>query len=285
MPSPTCPDNCDVDLAPVKFDDCNPKVLFSEIRRIFIGKKTGAAFSNWLIATEWITRLSNTSVTGDDYIRALTVIADKPAGAPVTKQISNGRTITIGKDNTLNFTIDDVTPENYEWMRTIECGGKFRFWFETSGGYIYGGNEGFLANFGTIDDLLPRGLEEIETIAGTIVWRSKFSPDRGLSPIYDGDTPATPTSFDSIFDFDTTATPTAIGGASGTASATDADQHFEFNVIASPSGLPMSMNINVSTVLELVVDFPSDYEGAAFRYTDKAGAVHAGVFTDGDVDF
>lgn len=196
MPVPTCPTNCSSALPAVNFDACNPEVNLSEIRRIFIARKNAEAFTDWDQATEWTTRISETDVDNENAIRPLTVIADKPAPTPVTVEISNGRTITTRKDHVINYTIDDVSEENYEFMRELECGGQYRIWYETEGGYMYGGNEGILVNV-TGDDILNRGRDEIETIAGTLTWRSKFHPDRVKSPIFDSDyseppTPPTP---------------------------------------------------------------------------------------------
>lgn len=186
MPLPTCPTDCSSALAPVSFSKCNPDINLSEIRRIFIAKANSAAFTDWKLATEWTERVSATDIIDDDTIRALTVIADKPAAAAVYKDISNGRRMLLYKDHTLNYTIDDVSPENYEFMRTLECGGLYKIWYETEGGYLYGGNDGILVTL-TGDDLLNRGADEIETIAGTATWRKKFSPERALSPIYDSE--------------------------------------------------------------------------------------------------
>lgn len=286
MATPTCAANCDVNLPVVSFDDCNPEILFSEIRRVFIAKKNADPFTDWTDATEWETRLSQDSITGDDYIRPLTVIADKPAAAAVSKDISNGRKKIIGKDHTINVTIDDVTDENYEFMRALECGGKFRFWYETSGGKMYGGNEGFTAEF-NLDDILNRGVDEIETLAGAITWRSKFSPERIDSPIFESETGGStpPTTFDSTISFASSATPSAVAGVTGTASATDAEQAFEFNAISPRTGTPISMTIKVGGTTELVVDTTTDYSGQWFKYTDKAGTVHNGHFANGDVNF
>lgn len=286
MPNPTCPDNCDFALPTVLFDDCAPVVIYSEIRRIFMAKKAAAAFTDWTDATEWLARMSQSSTTGDDYIRALTVIGDKPAASDVSKDISNGRKIVIGKDHTVNFTIDDVSDANYNFMRGMECGGEFRFWYESAGGYMYGGNEGFLASV-SINDILNRGVDEIETLAGVITWRSKFSPERALSPIFDTSAGGAPTTYDTLIG-PYTATPltkSGAGGVSGTVSATDADQKFEYNAISSPIGTPATMNIKVSAVLEIVIDFPTDYIGQFFKYTDKAAAIHIGQFINGDRNF
>jgi hypothetical protein len=282
MPNPTCSATCDITLPVINFDDCNPEVNFSEIVRFFIAKKGAAAFTNWLSSSEWLTRISETSTTGNDYIRALTVIGDKPAATDVIKEISNGRKKVIGKDHIINFTIDDVSQENYDFMRALECGGIFKFWYETAGGKIFGGNEGFDAQV-SMNSVLARGKDEIETIAGVISWRAKFSPERGISPIFTGSS-SIPTTFDTTLDFASSTTDSAAG-VSGTAGSTDADQLFEFNAITPQVGTPQSMSIKVSSVEELTVDFTTDYLGQYFRYTDKAGVEHTGVFTNGDVLF
>jgi hypothetical protein len=284
MPVPTCAGDCDVTLAPVKFNDCQPVVAFSEIRRIFIAKKGAAPFNNWKAAGEWIARISETNITGDDYIRALTVIADKPAAASVFKEISNGRRVVIGKDHTINFTIDDVSDENYEFMRTLECGGEYRFWYETEGGRMFGGDDGFLARVDA-NSVLNRGRDEIEIINGVMTWRTKFSPERAISPIYNGSSGVTPTTFDTTLTV-ATATTDTDQGVTATVSATNADQKFEFNAISPRVGTPASMSIKVGGVEEMTVDFTTDYLGTYFKYTDKTGFVHSGgQFTNGEVNF
>lgn len=282
MPNPTCPTNCDVDLPVVNFDDCNPVIAYSEIRRIFLAKKGAAAFTNWTAAAEWTTRMSQTSIVGDDYIRPFTVIGDKPAPAGVVKNISNGRIITIGKDHTLNVTIDDVSDENYEFMRALECGGEYKLWYETEGGYMYGGNNGILVR-ASFDDILARGRDEIELINGVLTWRSKFSPERTASPIFTG-SGTIPTVFDTVLEFSAATTDSAAGVA-GTVAAIDADQLFEFNAITPQVGTPASMSIEVATVEEITIDYTTDYNGQYFKYTDKAGVEHTGTFTNGTVNF
>lgn len=284
--NPTCSTNCQVDLKPVKFSDCNPVVENSEIRRIFIAKSIAKPFTNWANEAEWLTRMSESSVTGDDYIRVLTVIADKPAAAAVTKDISNGRKVNLGKDHTVNVTIDDTSDVNYEFMRSLECGGKFRIWYETMGGNMYGGNGGITKASVDFNDVLNRGVEEYDTFAGVITWRNKFHPERIKSPIFDADDDGgtAPSSYDTIQTFATTATKTSEG-VTTTLAAVDPDAKFEFNKIASPGGTPASMSIVVSSAEQATVDFPADYLGSYFRYTDVAGVPHTDVFKNGTVNF
>lgn len=182
MPTVSCPNSCETALPEVKFSKCSPNIVLSEIVRIFVGKQTTQPFNNWKDASEWTQRLSETANTANA-IRPLTVIADKPAGSPVVKEISNGRKYNLRKDFTVNIEIDDVSPENYEFMRVTQCGGEYKLWFETAGGRIYGGNEGIDASL-VLDNVLGRGKDEIEKITGTASWSDKFSPKMALSPIF-----------------------------------------------------------------------------------------------------
>lgn len=282
MPNPTCPANCDSDLPVVSFSDCNPQVNSSEIRRIFFKKTTGAPFTNWLNAAEWEARLSQTDTANDDTIRSLDVIGDLPAGAQVVKDISKRRRITISKDRTLNFTIDDLSPQTYEAARILECNNQYDWWFETEGGYMLGGNTGFRANI-DINYVLARGADATEELQGVLTWRYKFMPERGLSPIFDSGN-VTPTTFDTEFTF--VSDVDADGeGVAATAPATSATTKFEFNAIDSPIGTPSNMNINIDGDLFMIVTFPSDYTGTAFKLTDADGIVRTGVFTNGNVNF
>ena len=182
MPTVSCPNSCETALPEVKFSKCSPNIVLSEIVRIFVGKQTTQPFNNWKDASEWTQRLSETANTANA-IRPLTVIADKPAGSPVVKEISNGRKYNLRKDFTINIEIDDVSEENYEFMRVTQCGGEYKLWFETAGGRIYGGNEGIDASL-VLDNVLGRGKDEIEKITGTASWSDKFSPEMALSPIF-----------------------------------------------------------------------------------------------------
>src|SRR4051812_8166799 len=112
--------NCaDFNLPITKFDDCNPVVNYSEIERIFVAGPQAADFANIADATEWGTRLSQTTA-GADAIRGLVVIGDMPAAAGVSKDLSNGRKKVIGKDYTVNYSVDDISDENYNFFRELD---------------------------------------------------------------------------------------------------------------------------------------------------------------------
>lgn len=278
--------NCiDFNLPITGFNDCDPTVNFSEIERIFVAGPKAAAFSNISQAAEWTTRLSQTDIASADTIRALTVIGDLPAAADVVRELSNGRKKRLSKDFTLNYTVDDISDYNYSFFEFLDEQPIIRlFGFETQGGkmYVYG-NDGILVN-NSSNGVLARGREEVEVENGVITWRNVKRPSRIDSPIFDNGTTVVPTTFDTLLSFAATTTPSA-SGVGGTASAVDPDQKFEFNAISPRLGTPMSMSLKVATVEEATIDFTSDYVGEYFKYTDKAGAVHTGTFTNGTVSF
>lgn len=184
MANPICPTDCTQPLADVLFEDCAPNINPSEIQKIFLTKVDEVPFTDWKSPTEWTTRISAAGTTAGA-IRELIVIGDKPAAAGVSKDISGNRKFIIGKDHSVNFSVDDVSDENYEFMRSTECGGIYKMWYETKGGFMFGGNEGIRVSI-SMDSVLNRGADEIEMLTGVATWRSKFSPERVVSPIFAG---------------------------------------------------------------------------------------------------
>ena len=178
----TNPNGCESDLPVVNFNECNPTIVLSEIQTIFLAKNHASEFDDIESPMEWAKRLSMTT-TDKDAIRPITVIADKPAGSPVVKELSNGRKKTVRLDQTLNVEIDDITNENYNFMRVLQRGGQYKMWYKTAGGKIYGGNEGISDVFLQLNEVLGRGKDEIEKIQGTVTWSDERSPERDYSPI------------------------------------------------------------------------------------------------------
>lgn len=276
-----CATDCSTSLPPVNFSSCAPQINLSEIGRVFIAKSNAAPFENWLSPVEWAARLEQ-SGGSDDAIRTLTVIGDKPAPTGTPVSISGGRTVISNKTHVVNFTIDETTPENHEFMRALECGGQFKIWYETLGGLLFGGNDGILATI-AIDMVLERGTESLMVLNGTATWKNRFTEERGISPIAGsgGDVPAT---FNTTLDFSADVDDTEAG-VTGTVAATNAVKKFEFNAITPQVGTPQSMEINVSSVSAIVVDYTSDYNGHPFRYVHSTGVVYTGTFVNGSRDF
>jgi hypothetical protein len=178
---PTCATGCADALAvmpAVKFDDSCPEVNQGEITAIYLALR-GNPFANWEQAAEWTTRLAAVDNTK---IVKLTVIGDKPKPAANQLEISNGRKVTLAKDHVVNFTIDETNAINHEAIRTLQCGGNFDAWYETSGGLLFGGNAGLPAS-AECDMTIPREKGGLIVYEGTLTWKAKYTEERTVSPI------------------------------------------------------------------------------------------------------
>ena len=130
---------------------------------------------------EWTARLSNGGALAND-IRTLHVIGSKPVPTADEKEISLGRKISSKKAHTLPFKIDETNQINHEFMRSMECGGQFLFWYETSGGLMFGGNEGIKGSF-ILDMEIPESETDFILLTGKADWKAKFTEERSLSPL------------------------------------------------------------------------------------------------------
>lgn len=283
--NPVCSNNCLYDLPEVSYNTCAPKVFQSQLRRILVGKANAAPLDDWKQAASYTNRVSQNNKAGNDYIRAITCTGDKPAPSNNTKSIENQQLIQINKTHIVNFSIFQISDDNYEFMRGSECGTIVRlFMFETMGGVAFGSNEGQLVSL-VMDDVLTGGDEDLETITGQMQWKSKFSLERtSVSPIFDIDYNAAVAAglFDTLQSF-IDATEANSEGVNTTVPAISANAKFEFNKLVGLIGAPTTMTLKLAGATVAIVDFPSDYTGSQFKFTDDASVVHTGVFTAGNV--
>jgi hypothetical protein len=179
--NPVCATGCDNALESLpawNFSECAPEVNAGEIESIFMGVP-GNAFTDWKSAAEWNARL--TSLTATKLVR-LTVSGEKPKPTGNSKDISGGRKIQLDSDHVLNFTIDETSEANHDAIRQLECGGQFLFWYETSGGLMFGGNDGILASI-SAGMVIPKSRKDALTYEGSLTWSAKFTEERIVSPI------------------------------------------------------------------------------------------------------
>ena len=176
---PTC---TSVALPAVTADFCSPDINFGEIDKIYF-TNDGAPLTDWNDLAEWNTRLDNADVTPDnDKIRFLHVIGDKPAPEKPVIEFSQGRKTYPDPDHTINIRVDETGADNYALLLFLEqnAGQQLRMWYQ-AGKYLYGGNEGILANL-NLDDIIPESDEELNTFAGTITWEGGH-PERIANPM------------------------------------------------------------------------------------------------------
>lgn len=161
-------------------DDCAGDTFASEIEELYIAKADAIAFADWTDPAEWATRLSQTLQVGNE-IRKIIVIGDKPAAQSNILNVSKKRKKKVDASHVLNFDIDDLTQDNYDFARDMQKGYQVRAWYKNRGGNMFGGNEGVLAYL-EINPVLGRG-DEIEKLVGSLSWNSVQDPERVTSPI------------------------------------------------------------------------------------------------------
>ena len=177
---PTCPTDCS-GLPAVYFDECAPDVHYGEVVKLYMAAVDAADFTNVELLGEWTTRLSDAGVD-PDAIRELTVYGELPEAEQTEITISGDRTVVGYKQFTLNFEVDETNDINYNWLMNLECNLKFKIWFETSDGRLYGGNEGIEATV-RANLMIPKERTDIVKFIGTAKWKSIFSPLVGDSPM------------------------------------------------------------------------------------------------------
>lgn len=178
---PTCPADCAGALPDPLFNECAPTVGYGEISKIYLAKADADVLTNVEDLAEWITKLA-LGIADGNAIRAYTVIGDLPEPEATEVVISGNRTIRGFKKFTLAFEIDEDNDTNYQAHLTFECNTKFKMWFETADGMMFGGNEGIEVSILT-NYIIPRGRTEVRKIMGKATWESKKSPLRNISPL------------------------------------------------------------------------------------------------------
>jgi len=178
---PVCPQDCTSSLPPVDFNECAPEVHYGEIAHLYIAKADAACFTNVELLAEWTVRLSEDAM-GADNIRDLVVMGDiaEPEQTEIT--ISGDRTVVGFKQFTITFEVDETNDINYNFLLTLECNTKYKLWFETADGLLYGGLCGIEGTM-RLNNMIPRSREEVAKFMGTFKWKSQFSPLRSLSPM------------------------------------------------------------------------------------------------------
>lgn len=178
--NPVCPTGCDSLLPINTYDECKQNIITGEIEKIYLASGAAECFSDWTLPTEWLNRISETSLDVNS-IRMFRGIGDLPAATNEETIISLGQKYYGEKTFVINFDIEDCSDDNYEFLRYLECQTTVRFWFE-AGGYLWCGNCGELVNINA-NYQIERGQKTLQHIMLVISWDNDFHPQRVISPL------------------------------------------------------------------------------------------------------
>lgn len=177
---PTCPTECSGSLNSVAFNECAPELHYGEVEWLYVARADASDFTDITNIAEWTPRLSEDSVDADA-IRPIHVIGEMPEPEQNELTISGDRIVTGYKTFTLSFEIDETNDTNYEFLLNTECNLRYKIWFATADGMLYGGNEGIEAVI-KLNQIIPRERTELVKFTGNVKWKSKFSPLRCTNP-------------------------------------------------------------------------------------------------------
>lgn len=189
MSKPVCPDDCSSYLANMNFNDCSPEWNEGEVHHVYLygvgypvvadPKTDPAAF-----IAEMAARVSNTSAAANA-IRRLTVLGEKPEAETNKIQMSNDREITTFKKHTLSFKVDELSQENNDAMRQMECQNQYLMMFE-NGQLIYGGSDHIgdgIPCTVTVNLVIPPDRTALTYWQCQAVWKDKYHPDMCVNPL------------------------------------------------------------------------------------------------------
>jgi len=170
-----CATSCTDALPAVDFDICNPQVHFGQISDVYL-TNIGYPLLDETNPVEIAARLA-LPVGNPAKLVNLFVIGSKGAAEATIIDMSKARKVTGNKNHTVTFRIDEVSDVNYNFMRALECNRTLLIYYKTFGGKWYGGNEGIPASI-LMNHIIPEDAGALETIEGTLTWKSKFHPCR-----------------------------------------------------------------------------------------------------------
>lgn len=182
-----CLECASLEMPAVSFGNCAPKQVESEINRLYItiedpnnpGEALGGP-DDWTDPADWATAIHASTA---QKVRELIVIGDLPEPEQEVRIVSDRRKVMGTKNFKLNITVDDATDDNYEFMRTLECGFTVRIWYGNIGGKLYGDQNGVLCDVTKANAPLDRGQNTFERFEFTFEWEAAGHPPRIDNPM------------------------------------------------------------------------------------------------------
>ena len=176
---PPCPTDCSGSVQAVSFNECAPERHWGEISKVYVGPSDLADFADVTSLAEWTGKLAD---TGDDKIRTLICIGEQPEPEQTEIFTSGNRYAYSPKKFLINFEIDETNDANYTFLSMSECGGKFKIWYETSDGILYGGSAGIEATL-KMNQVIPKEREGLVKFMCQAKWQASQHPYRCTSPM------------------------------------------------------------------------------------------------------
>ena len=182
-----CLDNCAT--GTVILPELNPApecisgdVRFSQVCSVIIKPQAVAPPADWTSPADWAPLIDNTDTTGA-FAKRFILEGGLDEPEVTTRDLPKRQTKTISKLFTLTGDIVFLDDLWYEFHRYLECGDtQFDIWFETVGGWLFGGPNGLEVSSMDSTLILGSGRDDVELTRFVTTWEDNGSPDRTASP-------------------------------------------------------------------------------------------------------
>lgn len=171
-----CPNDCTSPLAAAEFNYCDADTNHGEVDQLLMAAADAAPIVNIEDLAEWLTRINQTSADVDAF-RRLNVIMEKPAAEGEMENLGGGYEKPKPATHTLTGRIVETGDTNYNFIRTLQCGGRYTISW-TAGKYIYGTQEAKVS----ARLVTPLEKTENEYFQVTITYEDIHDPARGSNP-------------------------------------------------------------------------------------------------------
>lgn len=157
--------------------DCSNYELYdSQICGIIIAPDGAAIPPDWTDGAAWAALISNANAT-NDAPHYLPVEGGLPAPEKTILTIGRGIDFVARRRYTLSFTTKNRTVANWSYLGRLACNRRgFAFWYETNGGWLYGGQTGIRANFQDVDFPLDADRAAVERADGILRFDAACAP-------------------------------------------------------------------------------------------------------------
>lgn len=160
---------CTTVLPPTNAEDCDYELNFGEINALLFTEE-GDGLTNWSSATEWNTRIDNTTAYTNQNpapIRVLFGIGGLGAPERGSIKISRRRTAYLSPKFSFVFQVEDTGDTNWAFMRALPDGGQtYSGWLATES-KLFGGNSGIKMTI-VADPNIPESIDELMKINVTV---------------------------------------------------------------------------------------------------------------------
>jgi len=147
-------------------DYCNPETFFGGYSEMLIGVQPLADG----LLPELTARVDNVTPADPTKLRQLFITGDKPAGTTTATDISGRRKAYAPKEQTINFTSDDLNGvDRLGWKEIEEANGWVGLLWPATPEHRWGGLPGFSVTI-NVDEVIPGTLTDTHKIIGTAVF-------------------------------------------------------------------------------------------------------------------